>query len=511
MSQHLGVAMVALRRVLLVTLMLVALLLMVPAAHAALDDAPGGTSSTNPDAPPHEWRQRWGNSLYPNFTLTSPADVDGFLYSVDRSADTTVNPANPDAYDRTVKSNGTHFDTTLDLDGIYLTQPTAWDGRLLFPGGAMLPQEGIWYWHLKAYAVNQAALSYEYAAANHTVDFGFDATPPAKVTGLGVFSSASAAAPAAVLTQSRANVRWNYTDYDTLAGTAYFQIYMDGKKAIPAEGDDPGDSPSGTPWYGTGGTGRVTIENLTAGKHTFNVSAVDRATNEGVKSSTVTVYVDPDVPTVAINVPSAGGTLGAKPTLRATAEDQAGIQLVAFYVDGVFKGNVAPGDPPTRLVASKTVDLSSLPNGTHTLVVKAYDIAGRVVQVSRAFRLDKTMPRLSSISGAPNPFYPRKRDGYKDNFKVKYRANKAGTLKMVIRNSKGTVVRTVSKRVSAGSGSISWNGKYNDGSVRKGTFRYRLTLTDGGGQRYTTSTRRVSIKFTQLVRVSSSSVRVVQR
>ncbi len=96
----------------------------------------------------------------------------------------------------------------------------------------------------------------------------------------------------------------------------------------------------------------------------------------------------------------------------------------------------------------------------------------------RTFRLDKSTPAISSVSGAPSPFFPRKRDGYKDDFKVKFKTSEAGTAKLTIKNSKGTVVRTVTKNVAAGSNSITWNGKYTSGSVKSGKFTYKLTMTD---------------------------------
>jgi len=358
------------RKIRLVALVLAALVLLVPTtAYAALTDAPSGTSATNPDADPNMWRQRWGNSLYPHFDLDSPA-ARGFLYTVDRSALTTINPSVPAQYDRSVWTEGTNFSSTLDLDGIYKLQPVLWDAHNWYPGASQA-QEGRWYWHLMAYDVDQQTLNHTYSGVTHTVDFGYDATPPAKVTGLQLYPSATATTAASgVLTQGRANVRWNYVEYDQVAGTAYFQVYVDGKKRLPDAGDEPGEAGAATPWFGTGGTGRVTIEDLPAGRHTFNVSAVDRATNEGLKSSSATIYVDPDIPTVAISAPTVGGTVGPKPTFKAVGQDQAGVEHMSFYVDGAYKGAVTPSAPLTKLTASKTVDLSALSNGTHTLLVK---------------------------------------------------------------------------------------------------------------------------------------------
>jgi len=505
--------MFTLRRIHLVVALAIAFVAVAPSvATAALDDSYAGTSSTNPNAGSSTWRRSWGNSLYPNMELVSPSGVDGYLYTIDRSADTTIFHWFPQDYDRAIKGDGAHFNNVFDIAGVYGSDAAAFDGRTLYPGAAVSPYEGPWFLHIKAFLYDQVGADYDYATiGTSTWAFGVDLTDPAPVSGVGVYPSATATSTTSgVITQSRANVRWDYNEFDLLSGTAYFKIYMDGKVVFPKNAD-PGELGSQTPWYGTGGSGAITIEDLPAGKHTFNVSAVDRATNEGPKSATTSVYVDPDIPTVAIVVPTAGGTVGPKPTFKAVAEDQAGVASVRFYVDGGYKGSVTPDDPPTKFTAAKTVDLSGLPNGTHTLLVRVYDVAGRSADATRSFKLDKTAPKLSSISGAPNPFYPRIREGYKDNFKVSFSANKSGTAKLVVKNSSGTVVRTISKNVGSGSNSIIWNGKYSDGSVHKGTFRYYLTLTDAGGQKYTSSTRYVSIRFTQVVRVDGSSVKVIER
>jgi hypothetical protein len=256
----------------------------------------------------------------------------------------------------------------------------------------------------------------------------------------------------------------------------------------------------------------LTVEDLTSGKHTIQVSAVDRALNESAKSAPVTVYVDASAPRVTVKSPAYNGiSVGAKTTLSALAEDDAGVSAVGFMVDGSHLGTVTASAPSTQFTANKYADMSGLAAGTHTLKVTAQDVAGRIASTTRTFVLDKTAPAISSLSGAPTPFYPRKRDGYKDNFRVKFRTSEAGTAKLVIKNSKGRVVRTVTKKVNAGSQFVSWNGKQTDGAVRAGSFRYTLSMSDAAGNTRTVSPRTVSIRFYEIVRVSSGAVRIVQR
>jgi hypothetical protein len=77
---------------------------------------------------------------------------------------------------------------------------------------------------------------------------------------------------------------------------------------------------------------------------------------------------DTVAPTVSATESGTSGTI----TLAANATDNVGVSMVEFYVDNVLKGtsNVAP--------YSVTMNSTTLVNGTHSLVAKAYDAAGNV-------------------------------------------------------------------------------------------------------------------------------------
>ena len=74
---------------------------------------------------------------------------------------------------------------------------------------------------------------------------------------------------------------------------------------------------------------------------------------------------------------SESGTAG-NITLSASASDNVGVTLVEFYIDGALKAtsNVAP--------YSASFDSTTLANGAHSLVAKAYDAAGNVGSSSAA-------------------------------------------------------------------------------------------------------------------------------
>ena len=73
-------------------------------------------------------------------------------------------------------------------------------------------------------------------------------------------------------------------------------------------------------------------------------------------------------PTVSAAESGTSGTI----TVSANASDNVGVTLVEFYVDNVLKAtsNVAP--------YSATINSTTLSNGAHTLVARAYDAAGNV-------------------------------------------------------------------------------------------------------------------------------------
>jgi len=77
---------------------------------------------------------------------------------------------------------------------------------------------------------------------------------------------------------------------------------------------------------------------------------------------------DTTAPTVSVTESGTSGTV----TFTATASDNVGVTKVEFYVDGALKGT----DTATPWTLS--FDSTTLTNGSHNLVAKAYDAAGNV-------------------------------------------------------------------------------------------------------------------------------------
>jgi hypothetical protein len=77
---------------------------------------------------------------------------------------------------------------------------------------------------------------------------------------------------------------------------------------------------------------------------------------------------DTQAPTVSASESGGSGTI----TLSASASDNVGVSRVEFLIDGVLKGS------DTTSAYAITLDSTTLANGSHTLVAKAYDAAGNV-------------------------------------------------------------------------------------------------------------------------------------
>ena len=90
--------------------------------------------------------------------------------------------------------------------------------------------------------------------------------------------------------------------------------------------------------------------------------------NLGLTYSGGTTGGDTTAPTASATESGTSGTI----TFSATATDNVGVTKVEFYVDGVLKGT------DTTSPYSMTLDSTTLSNGTHSLVAKAYDAAGNI-------------------------------------------------------------------------------------------------------------------------------------
>ncbi len=168
--------------------------------------------------------------------------------------------------------------------------------------------------------------------------------------------------------------RVEYFDGDTLIGTAM-------------------SAPFSFSWYTQWGVAN--------GPHVLTARAYDAAGNVGMSSS-VSVIVNNDVtpPTVSITAPTSGATVSGTVTISASVSDNVGVSWVHFYDGTTLLGTLTTS--PYSL-SWNTVGLS---NGSHTLLVRAYDAAGNEglstqVQVTVNNPVQTGMAVHDSTLGAP--------------------------------------------------------------------------------------------------------------
>lgn len=468
-----------------------------------LNKTPTAETLTNPNDPSDQdafWRQGWGKSLKPQFDIAPPTvDVEtlgfigGMLYAVNRTPSTMIDPANATAYYRSPRGDGTNLDQTVDLMGVFNYPPAGgWPASTL--GGEVFPYEGYWYFHLLPYTTKA------YVPQNtSTIVFGIDVTAPRAVTGLVASPSLDESQAGKWTTASRMVLTWDADRYDDLSGVGYYKVLLDGVPATPEGTRDT----NGRLYEVIGRTpASVTIENMPPGRHKVSVVAVDRATNESPASSTYFLS-DPDTPTVTFR--SFSRNVGLHPTFSVVASDAAGIKQVVYRLDGDLLGT------ETESPFSISPSLSRFSAGNHTLTATASDPYGRSVSMSTTIKLDKTPLYLTSFSRTPSIFYPIIHDGYKDYSKLSFRLNKAASVTLTVKNSRGTTVRTIKKSCAAGSNSMTWDGKYSsDHQAHTGTFTYQLSASDTIGNSARSPKLTTTIRNYELS-VRGSKVKVIPR
>ena len=114
---------------------------------------------------------------------------------------------------------------------------------------------------------------------------------------------------------------------------------------------------------------------LTNGSHTIAAKAWDMAGNTALVS--ITSIVNNRGPTLVIISPANGATISGLITVSGTASDTVSISSVAVSVDGGAYA-LATGTSNWTFI----LDTTSLPNGSHTITAKAWDVSGNTALVS---------------------------------------------------------------------------------------------------------------------------------
>jgi len=107
---------------------------------------------------------------------------------------------------------------------------------------------------------------------------------------------------------------------------------------------------------------------LSDGQHTLMVLALDKANNPATTSTTL--LTDNIPPTLTIQTPQGGMTVGLTLVVDIQASDVSGISRIEFYLQDVLVYTVT--DAPYQW----SWDTTKYPNGEYTITIKAYDTVG---------------------------------------------------------------------------------------------------------------------------------------
>ena len=127
-------------------------------------------------------------------------------------------------------------------------------------------------------------------------------------------------------------------------------------------------------------------------------NAAGQTTNSAVVSISVT-NAGTTPPSVSVTSPSTGATLSGVVTVSATATDNVGVTKVEFYLDNTLRAT------DTASPYSWSWSTSSVANGFHTIMAKAYDAVGKTatnsvtINVSNAGNVGLTPSGPITLSG----------------------------------------------------------------------------------------------------------------
>lgn len=142
----------------------------------------------------------------------------------------------------------------------------------------------------------------------------------------------------------------------------------------------------------------IDTTSLSDGSHTVTTRATDAAGNASSATVGVTVSnappADTTAPSVAISAPGDGASVSGSITASGSASDDVGVSAVEVRVDsGAWQA--ASGTSSW----SRTVDTTSLANGTHTITTRATDAAGNAGTATRSITVSNSTTAPSTTTG----------------------------------------------------------------------------------------------------------------
>jgi flagellar hook assembly protein FlgD len=248
---------------------------------------------------------------------------------------------------------------------------------------------------------------------------------------------------------------------------------------------------------GTGSTASIGWNGLVGGSpapdgtYTWSLEATD-AWRNGPSTTTGTVVVDTQAPTLGVTSPAADAVTtftpngdGSKDSVTMSVTTSEAGQLLGKVRNqgGTVVANLAvnTGGGAGSLAWNGQADAGGIvPDGTYTIELTSRDRAGnsspgvtRTVDVYGALKGPK-----SSVS----IFYPQDNDKYAKSVTFSFTLLSPATVTWTVRNAKNEVVRTIrsGEELPAGTHTFAWNGRNDAGAyVPVGTYRQHLNATNG--------------------------------
>ena len=140
---------------------------------------------------------------------------------------------------------------------------------------------------------------------------------------------------------------------------------------------------------------------------------------------------------------------------------------------------------------------SPLPDGSYKLTVRASDALGNDGSATtRTVTIDTHAPSLGLTGAAADASSPDAArlftpngDGQADALGIGYDVSQGGKVELTVRNASDAVVRRTWIGVSAGAGTVEWDGRADDGgTVADGRYEVSLRAKDAAGNTSTTVT-----------------------
>jgi parallel beta-helix repeat protein len=123
---------------------------------------------------------------------------------------------------------------------------------------------------------------------------------------------------------------------------------------------------------------------LSDGQYTLEVRALDKAGNPSTTS--VTLRLDNTPPTLSIQTPQSGMTVGSTLIVTVQASDASNISRIEFYLEDVLVHTA------TNTPYEWSWDTTEYPNGEYSITVKAYDTVGHAQTSQTAVTVENVAP-----------------------------------------------------------------------------------------------------------------------